>query len=185
LTYHVNVAPGTADANTGSVSTTSSVTTLGSSPTLKSVVWNPLSHKVEVETLVPHFMPKYGASANMVVMAGGSYTNPFNTGVYEPATVVDSTHFTYDLASDPVVTVDSGSLSTSRPSNTTSSASYFYSGVYLPNVLYDSIEGYSMGDISDGQKVGGGTANIGDLVTGGGSQHISVIWTQNGWMRRG
>jgi hypothetical protein len=176
ITYEVNFAPGgSADANTG---TAVGVSRGGSISFLKAISWS--AGTVSAETFEAHGIGDYG-TVTVTAIVGGSPSNGYS-GTFA-ARVSDSTHFTYAVVSNPG-TVDSPSLMTSYPSYQNSPASTCSTDPTNRGVSYDTPQG-ARAQISDGQKLGGGTANIGDLVEGGGSQHIGVVWTQNGWMRRG
>jgi hypothetical protein len=176
VTYHVGAAPGTADAGTGAAASGAGG---GKQTPIKAIDWD--SGIVTVETLGPHGIPKY-SPVQVHAIIGGNESNGY-TGTFQ-ATATDLTHFTYAVASDPG-TVDSPTLSPSVPSFQVSPSTLCIPTICLNGLYRFSVEGISTGNITDGQKLGGGTAAIGDIVEGGGSQHISVAWTQNGWMRCG
>jgi hypothetical protein len=178
FSYHVNFAPGTATANTGAMC---GALRIGTGGPIKTMSWN--TGTVTVETWAPHGIADYG-TATIIAQVGGNTSNGYN-GTFG-VRVTDLTHFTYSVVSDPG-TVDPLSLTTSMPSFQHSPSTYYLNTFDTRGTTFDSREGHSRINISDGQKYTGGFASIGDSIKGGGSpgQHMSVVWTKNGFIRRG
>jgi hypothetical protein len=177
VTYQVYTNPGTDDGSTGAVTGA-----LGNATAIyiKAISWS--GGIVTVEVLGQHGIAKFGqVTINAVV--GGSYTNGYS-GTFM-ATVVDGSHFTYPVVSNPG-TPDPASLSTSLPSGQGGNpAAYIVVPVCMNGLVYYSVKGRTKANLSDGQKRGGGVAAIGDQIVGGGSQRLGAIWSERGWVRSG
>jgi hypothetical protein len=107
-----------------------------------------------------HVLGPGGSIVVSGVMVGGSASNGYN-GTFT-ALSWSGTTLTYAVASDPgTATANTG-------------------GVVSAN---DAAEGRPGVNLTDAQSRAGGTANVGDFVKGGGSQHIEVTWAQGGWKR--
>lgn len=165
FTFSTASDPGTADANTGGV-------TLFKAIAGYSI--NGISWAAGVVTL------SVFGSADFQFYSGMSIEVTFMTpagwnGIFVALSASGST-LTYALAVDPGSHgIFSGTPRVYVASNFTESALQRLRNVW-------ETQSYN---ISDGQKAGTGTANVGDLIQGGGSQRIMATWTANGFIRGG
>lgn len=180
IQYALPVNPGGATANTGIAHGASSATS--SRPIKTGLSWS--AGEVTAETWGDH---RIGPGSSLTiggVTVGGSLTNGYNVANFNSSqfTVTGPTTFKYAVASDPG-TPDASSLSaTAAAGRTFSKANTSATNALGSN--FSTAQGITR-NISNGAKLGGGTALIGDLVQGSGVQHIKVVWTDKGWARCG
>ena len=170
--YALAANPGAAAASTGNVHTGSSG--VNNNKPLKSLTW--ASNEALAETWGVHLMTP-GSGITVAGVTGGTGFN----GTYAAAviTITGAATFKYALTPDPGA-AGGFAASIAATVETGARCSISHQSVSNPNML----EGAEYG-ISDGAKLGGGTAVIGDRVQGAGAQHIKVRYTRNGWVRAG
>lgn len=114
---------------------------------------------------------------------GGSIAVRYNKNAWTPAeiTILSDDQFSVPMVGNPG-TPDAACIPASANLGRDALAGVIVSGTIT--TTGDTLIG-AVCNITDGAKDGGGTALIGDLVQGSGTQHIKVVWTDKGWARCG
>ncbi len=167
--------PGSIDANTGICTTTTGGDNSGRP--IKAISW--LAGVATVQTWGAHNLT-VGSScriSNVTVATG------FNTTVAQfAATITAADTFTYPLVSDPGGGAANISASAAAHRDSKANVNIVSESTRLLKQNVNEGDTYNM---SDGAKLGGGAAAMGDYVQGGSSGRYKVRWTNTGWKRVG